>query len=290
VHVQPRLAPLTRPSVVWRPGGPAPALRGGVVVDTDAATAVLEELFRAVPRSVLRRRRALACVPSDATAAERAALVEAVLRAGARCVAVAPEPLAAAFGAGIDLTASRVALLVDVGEGVTDCALLRDTEVVASDALRVGVADLRAAVRDAVEACANVRVSLVEAERLLREIGVGPAAQPAKVRFVGSPQHGAGPVRASLAAEELLDALDPVADQIAACVGRFVASLPHELADDVRSGGICLTGGGALLAGMVERLVGETAMGVWRAPDPLRAVIDGAFSMVASRLRLPTWH
>lgn len=75
-----------------------------------------------------------------------------------------------------------------------------------------------------------------------------------------------------------------------ACIGRFVSGLPADLAEDVRESGLCLTGGGALLAGMLERLVGETATAVWRAPDPLRTVIDGAQRIAASRVRLPVWH
>jgi rod shape-determining protein MreB len=135
-----------------------------------------------------------------------------------------------------------------------------------------------------------VRVSPVEAERVLREVGVAPSARQRKVRFVGSPLHGAGPVHAALPADELHDALDPVVDAIAACVGHFVAGLPAELAGEVRAAGICLTGGGSLLGGMLERLVGETAMGVWRAPAPLRAVIDGAHAIAAGAVRVSAWH
>jgi rod shape-determining protein MreB len=291
IHVEPRLTPLARPSTVWRSGGTHAALRGGVVIDADAAATVVRELLRAVPRRRFRGPRALACVPSDATPDERAALVEAVLRAGARAVSVAPEPFAAAVGAGLDVASPRGQLLVDIGEGVTDCAVVREGALVASQAVRVAVADLRHATAEWIEVGAGVRVSPVEAERVLREVGVGPLSSWQRtLRVVGSPLHGAGPIRASIEIDALHDALDPVVDAIAACIGRFVAELPAELAEDVRESGLCLTGGGALLAGMSERLVGETAMAVWRAPDPLRTVIDGAQRIVASRVRLPVWH
>lgn len=290
LHVEPRLTPIVRASSVWHAGASRPALRGGVIVDTSLATAVVRDLLRSIPRRGFRGPRVLACVPTDASPAERAALIEAVLNAGARSVAVAPEPYAAALGAGLD--AERGAqLLVDVGEGVTDCAVIRDRAVVASMALRVAVADLRLAVAEWIETGAGVRVSQVEAERVLREVGVGPLASWQRtLRVVGSPLAGAGPIRAAIDVDALHDAIEPVVDSIVACVGRFVAELPADLADDVRETGLCLTGGGSLLAGMSDRLVGETSMGVWRAPDPLRAVIAGARRMIESRASLPIWN
>lgn len=291
VHAEPRLTPLARPSTVWRSGGPHAALRGGVVVDAEAATTVLRELLRAVPRRRFRGPRALACVPTDASPEERAALVESVLRAGARAVSVVPEPFAAAAGAGLDVESPRAQLLVDIGEGVTDCAVVRAGALVATEALRVAVADLRGAAAEWIETGAGVRVSPVEAERVLREVGVGPITSWQRtLRVVGSPLHGAGPIRASIEIDALHDALDPVVDAIVACIGRFVSELPADLAEEVRESGLCLTGGGALLGGMLERLVGETAMAVWRAHDPLRTVIDGAQQIAASRIRLPVWH
>ena len=282
VLVEPRSRPLSRPSTVWRAGGQKAALRGGVIVDTDAAAAVLGELMRSVPRRTWRRRSALACVPTDASPTERAAVIETVLRSGVASVEVVPEPLAALVGAGIDVEAPRAHAIVDVGEGVTDCAIVRDGALVATDALRVAVADLRAAVRAWIEERVGVRVSTVEAERALREVGVGPLpGWSRKLRIVGSPAHGAGPVRVQLDAAELLEALDCQVDPIVAFVGRFVAGLPTPLADEIRATGICLSGGGALLAGMADRLVGEVGIGVWCAPDPLRAVVDGAHRIVS---------
>jgi rod shape-determining protein MreB len=291
LHVAPRLTPLVRPSTVWRSGGTRAALRGGVIVDSDAATAVLRELLRSVPRRGFRGLRALACVPTDASPDERAALVESVLQAGARSVAIVPEPFAAAAGAGLDIASPQAQLVVDIGEGVTDCAIVRGGTLVASQALRVAVADLRFATREWIEVGAGVRVSPVEAERVLREVGVGPLATWQRtLRVVGSPLCGAGPVRGTIEIDALHDALDPVVDQIVACVGHFVAKLPGEFADEIGDSGICLSGGGALLAGMLERLVGETAMGVWRARDPLRAVIDGARRIASLHAPIPAWH
>lgn len=288
VHAASRTVPLTRPSAVWREGGPCPALRQGVVVDPDAAAGVLGELLRQAGASRWRRPRALACVPTDASEAERAAVVEAVQRAGAGGVTIVVEPLAAAAGAGLTREATTARALVDIGEGVTDCAVVCEGRLVASAALRLALADLRAALRAWIDEGLGIRVSPVEAERVLREAGVGRGRRtPRRLHVVGSPAHGMGPVRAWLEVDALHAALDPVAERIAAHVAAFVAGLPAELAAGVAEGGVCVTGGGALLAGMVERLVGELGLAVWRAPDPLRSVVDGARLLAGARGAAP---
>lgn len=281
LHVRDRLSPLVRPSAVWRAGAACPALRGGVVTDAEVATVVVRELLRSLPRARWRRPRALACVPTDATADERDRLVESVLQAGAGAVEVIPEPLAAAIGAGLETELSRAQLLVDIGEGVTDCAVVREGALVATGALRVAVSDLRAETTAWVEANLGVRISPVEAERVLREVGVGPIIRAHRpVLVVGRPLVGIGPVRATFEVEALHAALEPIVEEIVGRIGRFVAELPPELEEEVRESGLCLTGGGALLTGLLERLVGETGTAVWRAPAPLQTVIDGARRIV----------
>lgn len=287
LHAHPRTVPLTRPSVVWRGGGTRPALARGVVVDGDAAADVLGDLLRKVGCG-WRRPRAVACVPSDASDAEQDAVLEAVRRAGAARVALVPEPLAAAVGAGIEVGAPRAQALVDIGEGVTDCAVVCEGRIVASDALRVAVADLRHAMRAWIAEGAGLRLSAVEIERVLRVVGVGRGRRtPPRVHVVGSPPSGSGPVRAWLDVEPLHAAIEPLVERIAARIAGFVSGLPEPIGRDVIDAGLCLTGGGALLAGMVERIVGELDMAVWRAPDPLLAVVDGARAVAAGAARIP---
>jgi rod shape-determining protein MreB len=289
LHAPARTVPLTRPSVVWRPGGARAALRQGVVVDTDAAADVLGDLVRKLGSLGWRRPRALACVPSDASDDERAALVDAVRRAGAARVAIVSEPLAAAVGAGLAPDAPHAQALVDIGEGVTDCAVLREGRVVCAAALRVALADLRAALQAWIQESAGLRVAPVEAERVLREGGVGRRRRtPLRLHVVGSPARGTGPVSGWLDVDALHAALEPVTERIASHVAAFVAGLPAELAAEVADAGLCVTGGGALLGGMVARLVGELRCAVWRAPDPLLSVVDGARALAhAGRMPAP---
>ncbi len=284
VHVASRTVPLTRPSTVWREGSSRPALRQGVIVDVDAAAGVLGRLLRQAGCTRWRRPRALACVPTDANEAERAAVVDAVQRAGASTVTIVVEPLAAAASAGLAPETKTAVALVDVGEGVTDCAVVCKGRLVASAALRIALADLRATVRAWLDEGLGIRVSPVEAERVLREAGVGRGRRtPHRLHIVGSPAHGVGPLRAWVEVDALHAALDPVAERIASHVAAFVAGLPADLAAGVSEAGVSVTGGGALLAGMVERLVGELGLAVRRVPDPLLAVVDGARVLAGAR-------
>lgn len=286
VHAPARTVPLTRSSVIWRPGGARAALRQGVVVDGEAAAGVLGALLRQAGARGWRRPRALACVPSDASAEEQAAVVDAVRRAGAASVVIVAEPLAAAVGAGLAPDARQAQALVDIGEGVTDCAVVREGRVVHAGALRVAVADLRQAASEWIHEAVEIRVSPVESERVLREAGVARGRRtPQRIHVVGSPGCGFGPVRAWLDVDALHAALEPVSERIVAHVGAFLAGLPPDLAAEVADAGVCLTGGGALLDGMSGRLVGELERAVWRAPDPLLAVVDGARALArAGRL------
>src|SRR5262245_2395330 len=242
-----RLAPLARPSMVWRAGRPHAALAGGVIADPAAAVDVIGELLRAA-RGRVARPSVLACIPTDASDAERAALADAVRAAGAHRIAIVAEPVAVAAAAGVETASSCI--VVDVGEGVTDCAAIRGLDVVVSDAERVGVSDLRAAIQLAVEERHGLRIAGVEAERLLREVGVATWRRSAEaLAVVARPLRGPGPVTARIDVAALHEAIEPVADRIVERIGRFVLSLPRELAEELDATGICLSGGGSLLRG-----------------------------------------
>lgn len=279
LHVASRLLPLSRPSRIWRDGRERRALAGGVVVDVEAASAVVADLLGRV-RGRWRRPRVLACLPTDATAAERDALIEALLRAGAGAVQLAPEPLAAALGAGLEIETPHVRAVVDIGEGVTDCALVSASGLVSSTALRIGVDDFRQAIRDWIAQTLEVQITPGEAERTLREVGLLARSEPDRALVVsGSPRRGVGPVLMRVDRAALRRVLEPLADRIADHVRRFAAAVPAEGQEALRDAGLSLTGGGALLHGMSERLVGELGLTVERVADPLGAVIEGAHRM-----------
>jgi rod shape-determining protein MreB len=148
------------------------ALNRGVIVNTRAATDVLRAMMQKRRRSTLARVRVLACAPTDVTALERNSVQACILEAGASSVIMVPEPLAAAVGSGIDIGCKYAKFLVDFGDGVTDCAIIRDGQIVASLAERVGCSDLRQSVQSFIRAFARIEISESEAERLLRKIGL----------------------------------------------------------------------------------------------------------------------
>lgn len=216
-----------------RAEGRAP-LRAGVVVDPDAAVALLTPLLSRMRRCAGRRPRILVGVPSDADADERAAAVSALRASGAAEVALVPEPLAAAVGAGLDVAAVYGALVVDVGEGVTDAALVGDGRVLASAAIRIGCADLRAARGDGVIATrdaartgtptATLDAALDAACALVRDL---PAGRACEVIESGITMTGGGAAVPGLAARlaERTGIAVRVAPRPSACVVAGIAAM-----------------------------------------------------------------
>lgn len=259
------------------------ALHRGVIVNGHAAAAVLRPLLRSRRRARFARQRVLACAPTDVTPSERHAVRACILEAGASSVIVVPEPLAAAVGSGIDIGSRYGKLLVDIGEGVTDCAIIRDGSVVVSNAERVGCADLRRIIQSAAEAAGGVSIDEAEAERLLRKIGLSREGEELC--------HGTSvdeAVEFPLSIPELNAELWPVIDRILITVRALLSEIPASLGAEVIEDGIFLTGGGALLHGMRDAVASETAIKTCVVADPLGAVISGARTMLpfASTLRL----
>jgi rod shape-determining protein MreB len=223
-------------------------------------------------------------VPSDARASERRALLSAVRAAGATEVALLSEPVAAAVGAGTELGTGFAQLILDVGEGVTDASVVDQRGIIASAAIRIGCADLRAAVRRAFVATDGTPIDEHQAERLLRACGVAGGAP------------GDGRTRSTASAGELsVDAADVHAAlrretaAIAACVAALLRRLADEHACQVIESGIVLTGGGALLPGMCAVLEDATQVAVRVAHDPLHAVISGASLVLRQAVGAGLW-
>lgn len=272
----------------WRAVAP---LRAGVVADVEAAASLLTPLFSRACRLSLTRPRALACIPTDARTEERAALERAVRAAGASAVAIVPEPLAAAIGAGIDVGSRYAHMLVDIGDGVTDIAVIREGELIQTSAVRVACSDLHSAVRRHVASRSGVLVYMHEAERLTREIGtahglnlVGDFSVEGRHRASGRP----AVVRVSR--QQVAETIEPVIRTIVCAVCRAVQNLPPKTASEIIESGICLTGGGARLHGLAELISAETGVTVKPAVDPLRAVINGAREMLTVAADTGLWN
>ncbi|MBX3276688.1 MAG: rod shape-determining protein [Acidobacteria bacterium] len=265
-------------------------LRAGVVADLDATVSLLEPLIHRASRFGWARPRVLACIPTDAGQEEQAALEKAVRAAGASAVAIVPEPLAAAIGAGIDVASRHAHMLVDIGDGVTDIAVIRESELIATSALRTACSDLHEAVKRRVVRQSGVLLLEGEAERLTREIGtarglnlVGDFSAQGRHRVSGRP------IVVRVGRQEVATSLEPIIGRIVEAVGRAVKALPPKTASEIIESGICLTGGGARLHGMAELIETETGVTVKTAPDPMRAVINGARQMLDVAAQTDLW-
>lgn len=261
-----------------------PALDRGVIVNARAATEVLRPMMQKRRRGSLARLRVLACAPTDVTPLERNSVRACILEAGASSVIVVPEPLAAAVGSGIDIGCKYAKFLVDFGDGVTDCAVIREGRIIASLAERVGCSDLRRGVRSYVQTAAGVLISEAEAERVLRSIGLRRyGTDICRGVIDGEPVQFPIPV-AALHAE-----LWPVVGRMLAPIRALLRDIPASIGAEVIEDGIFLTGGGALLPGMGDAVATTSAIDTRIVADPLGAVIRGAWTMLPFAATLNLW-
>lgn len=262
------------------------ALDRGVIVNARAATEVLRTMLQSRRRARLTRLRVLACAPTDVSAAERHSVQECILAAGASSVIVVPEPLAAAVGSGIDIGCRYAKFLVDFGDGVTDCAVLRDGQIIASRAGRVGCADLRQGVKDAVQKATSIEVSESEAERILRKVGL---SRHGVTKCRGSLGHLQLTAEVSIPLRVLHEELRPVLEQMLEPMVSLLHDVPASIGAEIIEDGIFLTGGGALLPGVRDAVAEASEIDTRVVQDPLGAVISGARRMLPFAASLNLW-
>jgi rod shape-determining protein MreB len=262
-------------------------LRGGAITDFEVTERMLSVLLHRVGVSRLNRPKVLICVPSAITAVERRAVKEATRRAGASACYLIEQPMAAAIGAGLAIHEPMGNMVVDIGGGTSEMAVISLGGVVAVRALRCGGFDFDASIQAYVRHEHGVAIGERTAEAVKHAIGSAfphPDEQGAEIRgrevatgrpkvVVLSPEE----VRAALA-----DDVASVLDAAATCLGEA----PPELAQDIMFQGIQLTGGGALLRGMSQRLADATAVPVHLVNAPLECVVQGAGQCLESFDRL----
>ncbi len=274
--------------------GPAQELSvplcGGVVHDIDAAAQLLGGLLRRARRLGWIKPRAIVCAPSDANSAERANLIETVRRSGISQIKILPEPLASAVGAGLDISSSYGQMLVDIGDGVTDLAVIRSRRIIATRTTRHAAGDLRAALQALVRHRKNLNLRQREAERLVQQNGVIDQAKPERPLSAMALDPGGAAVPIELQPREVVEAVDPVLAKIVELIRATLKDLPAELAVEVLESGICLSGGGACLRGIDHLIARETCAEVRIAADPLRSTIIGAGEILAGLSQTGSWE
>lgn len=262
-----------------------PALECGVIVDPETTVEVLRPMLRQRLHSSIKRPRVLACTPTDVTAAERLAVETCIMEAGASSVLIVPEPLAAAVGAGIDIGCRYAKFLVDFGDGVTDCAVIRDGQVMASLAARVGCGDLRKAVHSFTRTALGCEITEAEADRIIRKVGLACCGEE-----ICSGMEGGTARQLPIQIAALQQELWRVVSRMLAPIKALLKDLPSAVGAEVIEDGIFLTGGGALLPGMCEAVATRSRIETRIVPDPLGAVIQGACTMLPFAATLKLWN
>lgn len=260
--------------------GGRPVLRSGTIANADDAVELLRPLLLRVRKFGVLRPHAVACAPSDATGEELETLRECVMKAGAATVVIVPEILAAAIGGGMDVSSHYAGMIVDIGEGITECAVIRAGKIIEKHTRRVGCFDLRRHVLQAVSSMTKLHVPDAEAERLLRETGIAGKQGALRIFFTGCSGHGARHGTVSVAGERIHEEIEPVIASITGVVTSLLDALSPDVGCQIIDSGICLSGGGALLRGMGRHLERLTGIPVTSPSNPLDAVVAGARDML----------
>jgi rod shape-determining protein MreB len=253
-------------------------LKDGVIADFDTTERMLRYFIQKVhKRSYLAKPRIVVCVPSGITGVEQRAVKDAGYAAGARKVYIIEEPMAAAIGAGLPIHEPTGNMVVDIGGGTTEVAVISLGGIVTALSIRVGGDELDQSIINWVKS----EYSLLLGERTAEEIkmAIGSAYQlqgenDAEIR--GRDLATGLPKTIVVTAAEIRKALEEPVKQIVNAVKGTLDKCPPELSSDLMDRGIVLTGGGALLKGLDERLRRETGMPIHIADRPLDAVVEGS--------------
>jgi rod shape-determining protein MreB len=258
-------------------------LRQGAITDFDITQRMIRLLLERVKVSRFNRPRVVICVPSAITAVERRAVTEAARRAGAAEAHLIEQPMAAAIGAGLPIHEPLGNMVIDVGGGTTEVALISLGGTVALEAVRVGSFDIDAAIQTYVRREYGIAIGERTAEEIKITIGSAfPTDREFSAEVRGRELMSGLPKTVILSAPEVREAIDePVSamvDAVIACLGQA----PPELAHDLIGQGIYLVGGGGMLHGLDERVQTETELPVHLVDTPLECVVLGAGHCVES--------
>ena len=263
-------------------------LREGVIADYDITQSMLENVIQRVAgKSLFFKPRVVICIPSGVTTVEKRAVLEAAIQSGASKTYLVEEPIAAAMGAGLEISESRGAMVVDIGGGTTDIAVMSLGGVVVSDSLRVGGDKFDEAIVRFVKKEHNVLIGEPTAEEIKIKVAtVFKGNRQAEIEVRGRDLVSGLPTTIKLTSEEIYRALQEPVATLVSCVRSVLEKTPPELSSDIIDRGIVLTGGGALLDGMAELLQAETGIVTIVAENPLECVAVGTGKVLSSLQKL----
>lgn len=265
-------------------------LKNGVIADFDATEAMLRHYINIVhenPKSIIPkipRPRVVLGIPSGVTEVERRAVQDAALSAGARIAYLIEEPMAAAIGAGLPVEEARGNMIVDIGGGTTEIAVISLGGIVLNHSIRLAGDEMDAAIVTYVRLKHSLLLGLSSAETTKIAIGSAfPSIREDKHTVVrGRDLENGLPKSVKLTSSEVREAMAPVINQIIEMIDETVEEIPPELVGDILEQGITLAGGGALIGGIDKAIAEATKMPVWVASDPLTCVVRGAAKVLSN--------
>jgi rod shape-determining protein MreB len=252
-------------------------LRHGVIADFEVTEAMLRQFVGKVLNNRFARPRMVICAPSGITEVERRAVEEATLSSGAREVHLIEESLAAAIGAGVDIAEPKGRMVVDIGGGTSEVAIISLGGLVVAKSLRVGGYDLDDAITNHIRLEHRMAIGSQSAEAIKLAAGSAiPLIEEIETSIRGRDLASGLPREIVLTSEEVRQAIASPLAEIMTAIHATLEETPPELAADITTEGVLLAGGGSLLRGFDQRVAAETGMPVRVADDPLACVATGA--------------
>lgn len=252
-------------------------LREGVIADYDTTETMLRHFIRkVVPKNFFFKPRIMVCIPSGVTTVEKRAVLQAAVQAGAKKTYLIEEPLAAALGAGLDISEPFGSMVVDIGGGTTDVAVLSLGGIVVSESLRVGGDKFDEALVRYVKREYNVMIGERTAEQMKVNIGTALAlGRNESMEIRGRDLVSGLPKTLRITSAETFEALSESVSLIVQRVKTVLEITPPELSSDIMDRGIVMTGGGSMLYGLDQLIQQETGIPTYLAEDPLSCVALG---------------
>ncbi len=251
-------------------------MRDGVIDDDEVAEMMIRAFIRKVQNNRLMRPRVVVCVPSGVTKSEKRIIRDSAEHAGAREVHLIAEPMAAALGVGLSVREPVGSMVIDIGGGTTEIAVISLSGIVTDTSIRVGGDEIDECIVQFMRRSYNLLIGERTAEEIKLRIGSG-VEQEEELSIVakGRDLVAGIPKAIEINSIEIRDAIAEPVSQIVDAVRTALEKTPPELAADIRDRGIILTGGGALLRGLDARLQEETSLPIIMAEDPLTCVVRG---------------
>ena len=252
-------------------------LKDGVIADFDMTTAMLQEFIRkAIGSNPFSKARVIICIPSGVTAVERRAVKEAAEGAGAKRVSIVEEPMAAAIGAGLPVEEPTGSMIVDIGGGTSEVAVISLCGIVTSRSVRVAGDEFDLSIINFIKRKYNLLIGERTAEYIKIEIGSAyPTDEDKELEINGRNLLTGLPENITISSDEIREALSEPLSHIIEAIKVTLERTPPELSADIIDSGITLAGGGAYLRGLDKLIHEETGIPVYIAEHPLDCVVDG---------------